>query len=85
MYIGTPDRKSTTLDRITVLDSYDYWIVAGTGNESIAIWDMISGALVQSFSAHFLKVNVIDGFIISAGEDATVHLFSITNVMKGNL
>lgn len=62
--------------------------MAGTGNGSIAIWDIVSGALIQNFSAHFMKVNAVnvtDGWIISAGEDATVHLFSLANVMKGIL
>jgi hypothetical protein len=49
---------------------------------------MVSGALIQSLSAHFMKVNavkMVEGWIVSAGEDANVHFFSIANVMKGIL
>ena len=82
-----PEKKSTTLGKISVLANNHWMVLGGSFEGDIYFWDFGSGCLLHSWNAHFNKVTsltVCEAYIVSGGEDASIKVFLISNVLAGN-
>ncbi|KAF8587848.1 WD40 repeat-like protein [Ramaria rubella] len=74
----------------TAVDSLGEYCAGGTSNGRIYLWEIASGILFNSFEAHYRRVTVLrftqDGAaLVSASDDSSVSVWSISRLLDGNL
>ncbi|CAG9323682.1 unnamed protein product [Blepharisma stoltei] len=82
-----PEKKSSTLEQVSAIISYNWMILAGTVQGQLMLWDINTGVLMHIWKPHFNKVTalqIIEGFFISASEDASIQVFAVSQVLAGN-
>jgi pre-rRNA-processing protein IPI3 len=61
--------------------------VAGAGSGKLYLWEVASGKLLYSWDGHFRPVTALagtcaDGFLLSAGEDAIINVWSFARLLR---
>lgn len=83
----TPERKSTTLDKVSALTQFGHLIAGGSEEGNITLWEASSGQQLITWNAHFRTVSALtlnDSMLISAGEDGAVYTWRTYQLLQGN-
>lgn len=64
------------------------YLAGGTVDGQVFFWETATGALLAAFSAHFRSVSALawttdDAALLSGGEDAAAHVWSIASCVGG--
>lgn len=85
---GTATRKSASIEPLTVLaiSHAQTLLVAGAKSGRVHVWQVATGELLASFTAHLHAVTALaftddDALLLTAGADAAVHAFSTAAVV----
>jgi WD40 repeat protein len=83
----TPERKSTTIDRVSALTQYGTLIAGGSEEGNITLWEAVSGQQLLTWNAHFRTVSALslsDQTLVSAGEDGALFTWRTHQLAQGN-
>lgn len=68
-------------------DMSGFYLCGGTKGGRIFVWELSSGALVQSWQAHFKSITTVTftpcgNFLISTSEDGMIRVWDIVTVLN---
>jgi pre-rRNA-processing protein IPI3 len=77
--IGKADKDSEHQLTVMRFSSSMKWLYAASSNGKLWIWQLSTGNLLKCWEAHYRKINSIlciqDDYIITAGDDAFIHIW----------